>query len=135
MSQAILPRLSLDEGWTCAPVDRRGPSAYVHLIRAPGDPERRARAKSLGGPGNNDKASEGHWSKLPPAEECAEAITALLADDVPRTFNRIAVELWDKTADVAFGQGPDHGLWLLVERGDVEHTLTAPVLFRRRRCS
>lgn len=62
-----------------------------------------------------------------------ERIQKHLADGEPRTFNRICVELGDVTADVAFEKAPDHALWELVAQGAVEHTMTAPILFRRTR--
>lgn len=101
-------------------------SPYLHLIRAKGDPERSPR-----GPGrallwrNLDTRTPEAW---------AERIAAHLNDGVPRTFNRIMVELSDFTADVAFGTTADEGLWLAVERGHLALTHEAPVLFTSPNC-
>lgn len=56
-----------------------------------------------------------------------------LGDGRPRTFNRLGVELFDLTADVLFTTPVNTALWRLVERGLIEHTMEAPVLFRRPR--
>lgn len=112
---------------------RDGMEVFLHIVRAPDDPERRAKAKSLGGTGNNDDATPTHWSKLVkmPVETCVKQIEALLADGKPRTFNAICVELWDKTADILFDENHDHALWRLVAEGRVEHTTVTPIFFRR----
>lgn len=108
-------------------VDRSGMAKYTHLIRHPDDPERSPRSSRRGQHSkwraDMRKGSEPIWS---------EAILVLLSDGVPRTFNRMMVELADYTADVAAGKAPDRALWALVEAGDVEHTQVAPILFRRR---
>ena len=103
--------------------DLSGAAQYVVLIRSEADPERSPRAKG------SDKAPHITIGKVP-AKTWAGRIATLLADGEPRTFNRIAVELVDKTADVVTDTTFEAGLWKLVERGTVEYTPTAPVLFR-----
>lgn len=108
-------------------VDRSGLAQYTHLIRSPDDPERSPREARKGKETAwlrlTAKATRGAWKT---------SIAALLADGVPRTFNRIAVELSDMTADVVFGKAPDQALWELVHEGAIEHTTKAPILFRQR---
>lgn len=66
------------------------------------------------------------------SEELQTAIVDHLWDEVPRTFNRICVELWDKNASTLFSTKADKALWALVEEGVIEHTLEQPVYFRLR---
>jgi len=65
------------------------------------------------------------------AEEWRTRIVAHLADGIPRTLNRIAVELVDATADVV-GDTAEAGLWLAVERGEIWWTAEAPIHFLHR---
>lgn len=78
--------------------DRSGIAAYVHLIRAADDPERKPRPKG----GQADKAPH-------------------------------IIERWDKTADVMFTSVVNDALWALVDDGVIEHTMEAPILFRKTR--
>lgn len=115
---------------TGATVDRSGMAAYAHLVRAKGDPERgdiRTLPEHL-----RDRAAA--WRRTlakSTVDEWKDPILAVLADGEPRTFNRIGVEVLDKTADVLFDMPPDHALWALVQERRIEHTLAAPILFRR----
>ena len=111
-------------------VDRRGAATYVHLIRAPNDPERSPRPKG----GVRDRAPHRTLSKQP-AQFWEPEILGALADGIPRTFNRIGVERFDLTADVLFTTSVNKALWSLVEQGVLEHTLVAPILFRIRKGS
>ena len=106
-------------------VDRSGMAAYVHLIRAEGDPERSERPVG----GRLDRSPHRTLAEVP-VEDCAQQILGLLVDGVPRTFNAIGVELLDHTADTLFGSPYDVALWRLVGDGQLEHTLAAPVVFR-----
>ena len=103
---------------------REGAAVYVHLVRGPADPERSPREARRG--------QSLRWKRLDDAfpAEWADAIVAHLADGVPRTFNRVMVELFDTTADVAFESHADAGLWRAVEDGRLEYTPSAPVYFR-----
>ncbi len=119
--------------WVTGPTVRRdGLAHYLHLVRSPDDPERvdiRTLPEAL-----RDRVAAWRRSlaKATP-ESFEEPILALLADGVPRTFNRIAVELLDKTADVLLDTPPDRALWSLVFASKVEHSIAVPVLFRIRR--
>lgn len=107
-------------------VDRSGAGRYIHLIRGPDDPARSPRPKG----GRADRAPHRTLSKLS-VDDCAADIMRLLADGRPRTFNAIAVELRDHTADTFHRSPFERALWRLAEAGDLEHTLDAPILFRR----
>jgi len=112
--------------WLRAVPDRSGAYDYLVLVRdSLRDPQRRLRGSEAG-----DVAPHRALKKTRP-EEWAEKIVALLEDGKPRTFNAIAVELLDKTADVVGGTPVEKGLWLLVERGVLEYTPKAPIYFRR----
>lgn len=116
--------------WTSGPVDRSGMFVYLHIVRGSDDPARRQRATERADAGGDSQV----WRKLfrkATTEQWRKAICDHLADGVPRTFNRIMVELADMTADVAFDKAPDRALWELVEAGTLEHTLEAPIYFRR----
>lgn len=101
-------------------------SPYVHLIRAKDDPERSPR-----GPGRALL-----WRNLDThtPEQWAERITTHVSDGVPRTFNRIMVELSDFTADVAFGTNAEEGLWVAVANHQLALTHDAPILFTMAAC-
>lgn len=115
-------------GWTCGPVDRSGVAAYLHLIRARNDRERSPRPQG----GYADRSPHRTLAKTC-ATEWRDVILAHMHDGVARTFNRLGVELLDKTADVLFQSPVDDALWSLVSDGLIEHTLAAPILFRLRR--
>lgn len=105
--------------------DLSGRYAYVLMIRHPSDPERRRRGSETG-----DIAPHRTLAKVP-VETFMRSIANLLTDGEPRSFNRISVELTDKTADVTTDSPFEEALWRLVEAGRVEFTPDAPVLFRR----
>ncbi len=112
--------------WIRSAVDRSGLAAFVHLIRHPDDPRRSPRP-----PGGHDERAPHRVLDAMQPEKLERQILDLLADGVPRTFNRMAVELWDVTADVVFETAADRALWRLI--GPVlEHSLEAPVFFRVR---
>jgi len=105
--------------------DRAGLAAYTHLIRSADDPERQPREARRG--------KETAWRrdfKISTRAAWRDRIIAHLADGVPRTLNRIAVELADANASTVFGKAPDLALWDLVYAGKVEHSTNAPILFR-----
>jgi hypothetical protein len=107
------------------PIDRTGTARYIHIIRAPEDPERTPRPPG----GRLDRAPHLTLDEIP-VERCAEMILALFADGAPRTFNAISVELFDHTADMTLDSPLDRALWQLVAQTRLEHTLTAPIRFR-----
>ena len=106
-------------------VDRSGTFAYIVLVRAPEDPSRSPRGK-----GRKDRVGWQHDLKKTTIKEWKEIIFQHLSDGVARTFNRIGVELLDKTADTLLGLNPEEALWKLVEEGKLAHTLRAPIYFR-----
>jgi hypothetical protein len=109
-------------------VDRSHEAIYAHLVRRLDDPERRPRPPG----GVADKMPHRTLAKTTTAADWQPKIASLMADGLPRTFNRIGVELLDLTADVLFKGPVDQALWLLVEAEALEHTLSVPVLFRAR---
>jgi len=113
--------------WTCQPVGKDGVAQYLHLVWGEGDPERKPRPKG----GQKDRTPHHTFNKMSD-EDLQTAIVEHLRDDIPRTFNRICVELWDKNASILFKTKADQALWDLVEEGILEHTFEVPVLFRLR---
>lgn len=107
-------------------VERGGIAQYVHLIRGANDPERSERPVG----GREDRAPHLTLAEVP-VEVCRDRLLGLLVDGRPRTFNAMGVELLDHTADTLFGSPYDDALWQLVAAGHLEHTLEAPILFRR----
>ena len=106
-------------------VDRSGVARYLHLIRDPNDPARSPRPKG----GQADRAPHRTLAKLS-VDDCAAEIVGLLADGRARTFNAIAVELRDHTADTFHRSPFEKALWKLAEADVLEHTLDVPILFR-----
>jgi PAS domain-containing protein len=107
--------------------DLSGVAQYVIMIRAPGDPDRLPRELMK-------KDTLATWRRTlmkQPVEGIAEALRQHLDDGEPRTMNRAAVEMIDKTADLVGGTPFEDALWHLVERGELEFTMAAPVLFRK----
>lgn len=123
MRQEGLPILD----WMTGKADRSGPAAYAHLVRATDDPEERKKRGAEG--------SSVDWKKLAkvPVAEWRQRLLEHMRDGVPRTFNRLCVELTGHTADVCFQEGPDTALWGLADDGLAEHTVDVPVMFRLRR--
>jgi len=114
--------------WWRRPPDRRGIAAYTVMIRAPGDPERAPRpAKMADDPGHAKRWK--NINKVTP-DEWRRQIAKLLSDGRSRTFNEIAVTLAGTTADIAGGKNLEAGLWLAVERQEIEFTRESPVIFR-----
>lgn len=120
------------EEWvTGRAVARDGLDAYIVLIRADDDPAR-GDIRSLPEALRDRQAKWLRKMKKMPIEEAKAMILDLLGDGKARTFNAISVELWDKTADVLFEEVPFHALWQLVEEESIEHTMSAPIRFRRK---
>ena len=127
---SVLSRDLVDSGWvTGETVSREGLDGFLHIVRAPDDPQRSSREERKGlacaWKGDMKASSKGAWT---------EKIRELLADGEPRTFNRIVLELsgLQYSADMALDAAPDHALWALVAAEAIEHTICAPVVFRRR---
>lgn len=122
------PKLS-ERTW--ATEHRAGPEireGYAHLVWGPDDPPRSERPKK----GGREDVSPHLTLKKKKPEVYAKQIMRLMRDGKPRTFNEMGVTLWDKNASILY-QGPvDEALWSLVEKGELEHSLEAPILFRKR---
>ena len=103
------------------------PSPFTIVIRSKSDPERSPRKKGADTLAWKKKVRTGS------PDEWADRIVKLLSDGKPRTFNAIMVELADTTADVAFQEAPEAGLWRAMERGGLEMTYEAPIFFRSRK--
>ncbi len=112
--------------WTTGKVvDRSGRYAFVHLLKDEDDPERSVDTRKVKFLYRNiAKVTKLEWKRR---------LLKHLSDREPRTFNRICVELLDKTADIMFTTIVDDALWDLVRLKQIEHTTESPVLFRVRR--
>lgn len=113
---------SWDTGYV-VPEDRR--NGYTHLIRSPDDPKRSPRPK-------------GGWKDRAPHLTLRKANRLVLGlrllevlGEQELTLNSIAVLGWDLTADVVFTTPINDILWDLVEQGVLEHSMKAPILFRK----
>ena len=111
------------KGWA----SREGMADYLHLVRAKGDPERSPER------GTDNMATWRRKLLKQSAIGWSEDLVRYLTGQQPMTFNRMCVELIDKTADVCHGTPIEEALWMLVEQGHVEHTIELPILFRLRR--
>ena len=105
--------------WSTAIPNREGLTQYTLLIRAPGDEcfEKRRRGAKVGG--------QLAWrASMSPAtvEDWSKRIRLVLADGIPRTFNRLVLEASEGkfTADIAAGKAPETALWLLLPKGELE---------------
>jgi len=119
-------KLEWDYGYKVPDERRKG---YTHLIRARSDPDERVKRGKAAG------YDPQGWRKLSkqPISRHEKRILKLLDDGKPRTFNRIGVEIWGRTADMLAATTINDALWNLVEKDQVEHDLVAPILFRARR--
>ena len=126
-ARAVLP--PEQRQWTREPVDTSGMAFYMIMERSPADPPRRSREARHAAMGRASASSE--WKEIRKAtvEQWAERFLALLSDGRAVTLNALTVELADITADVV-GDNAIAALWLLKDRGLVEHTIDAPVLWR-----
>jgi hypothetical protein len=113
-----------EDFWSCSHPDLVGGLQFVACVWAPGDPDRSPRD------GSDMGALWRKALKAQTVEEHEAVILAHLADGKPRSFNRICVELYDKTAVAMLDLPPDEALWSLTDKGLVEHTNVAPILWR-----
>lgn len=118
------------EWWTrCRPnYDAHPMAKYTIMIRGPDDPERMPREAHPNGR-QPDMAPHRTIAKMD-ILRLKRIILNHLSDGEPRTFNRIGVELWDKTADLLGGTKIETALWDLCVEGSVAFTDHAPILFR-----
>ena len=87
--------------WTSAAgIDRGGVAGYLHLVRAPDDPQRSGDGQDAG------RGWSSRWKSVAgrSVDDCVADLRELFGDGQPRTFNRTAVELYDVTADVLFAK-------------------------------
>ena len=109
-------------------VQRNPEAGYTHLVRAAGDPERSGAAKEQG------RGWTGYVLQRKLKQGClgdfTGSILGLLGDGVARTFNRIAVELLDVTADVAFGTPFEDALEELFDCEQIEMSEGLPIYWR-----
>ena len=115
--------------WRTGPLEREGMETYLHMVRATDDPERSPRAK-MGTKGSDPTREYAKRLRKDTPRHWAERIAEHIADGKARTYNRICVEMLDKTADVLHDTPFDDAIWLLVEEKRVEHTCEIPILFR-----
>jgi hypothetical protein len=108
--------------------DRSGIQAYLVVEMAEDDPERKPRPVG----GQKDKTPHRTIAKMD-AGQVRIVLLQHMADGVARTMNRIGIELWDKPSSVLFQSKVETELWQLVEEGELEFTMEAPVLFRMTR--
>jgi hypothetical protein len=101
-----------------------GPEFRTHLERASGDPSRSKKSKV--------DLSEKIRQRLLDSrsvEQWSEIIYDHLLDGLPRTFNRLMVELCDLNSETCYQTNPDAALWSLLERGKLLRTTEAPLYF------
>jgi hypothetical protein len=112
--------------------DRSGLAAFTVMIRAEEDEafEPARKDRKLKGMARIKAAKE-----LLAAEpkDWAQRFADLATDGVPRTFNRMMLELTDGliTADNATNTNAEEGLWLAVQEQQLEFRNEAPIMFRR----
>ncbi len=113
--------------------DRRGLFAYMHIVRAPGDPERRPRWSEQP---VHSRPTKKKWDADKDAvlNRTRDWWRTAIVDVLTRTrramtFNAMGVVIADVTADVA-PDAADDALWALVAEGVLVHTLSRPVLFK-----
>lgn len=127
------PKLSAQFCWISGVLpDLDGMARFTYMIMAEGDPERTPR-EARGSFAERDTLAL--WRKKlvkDDVESWCEAISAHLASDgAPRSFNRIMVEMIDKTAADVGDTAPWEALWRLLWRGRIALTTnTSPPLFR-----
>ncbi len=129
---------SAGKTWTFGPVDLSGVSKYLIIVRGETDPERQGNKCPKHRGWNTDEAAlktrqargASKTGKLT-AEAAMAAVVELLADGQPRTFNRICVELYDRTADVLCGGPVEAAMWDLAAEHRIEFTMMSPVLWRK----
>lgn len=107
--------------------DLSGMQQYTVCIRSYIDPERMPRELMK-------RDTQAKWLKelmKQPVEAMEVAVMAHMADGQARTFNRIGVEMMDKTADLILGTPFEEAMWSLVAKGELAFTMVAPVFFRK----
>ena len=124
MNQLALPTMEEAPGWWRTVPERTGLAGYPVLIRAEDDPD-----ETIKRGGGADSSAWKDVRKVS-ADEWLTRIAMTLSDGVPRTFNRLAVELTGHTANTFLGEPIEDALWLGVESGVLEYCPVAPIRFR-----
>jgi len=123
------PDLSSAEWNTRAIPNREGLGFYIVAIMASHDPERSAREdREFRGEKGTKHAAD---LRKVPIEEAKRQMLAVIDKYEPVTFNEICIRLLDINASMALGGNYESALWELVETGTIEHTMEAPIYFRR----
>lgn len=106
----------------------------IIMTRDAGDPTSTAEKKTSAEEKRacGDYTQQHLWVGKKPVEEWRASIVEKLSDGEPRTFNRLMVELIDKTADICSGSTPEWAIWELVRDGVIEHTTSEPIFFKIR---
>lgn len=128
------PSVAVDEEpdepdfWSCYMPDFAKDPTLKYLLCewGKGDPERSPRD------GSDMGALWRKALKAESVEQHREVILAHLEDGEERTFNRICIELYDKTAIALLELPPELALWELTAAGLVEHTNNGPIRWRKR---
>jgi hypothetical protein len=114
--------------WKTGPIFRVGAHRYIHLIRAPGEPD------SMRNQDRPVRDGIAQWLKdLKLADRTTwerRVHDSLKKIGKPCTFHRLGLEMLGRSADVLFESPIDDALWSLVEKGVVDHTIRVPILFR-----
>ncbi len=102
--------------------DLSGTGAYLILVRGAADAERLPRGEMA--------VRFPYLTMKSAAADYAPAVLEFFEQRAVSTFNHACVEMFGITADVAPDELVDT-MWCLVEAGQIEHTMEAPVYFRR----
>lgn len=112
---------------------REGMAQYTVMIRAPEDPDPTSKRGSP-----EHRAVRERWGVAPhlalkklPDDELRRALLEALEQHKPCTLNRVGVAAFSLTADILTTDRVLDIWWGMVERGEIEHTNRAPILWRR----
>jgi hypothetical protein len=112
--------------------NREGIYAFIVAIMAPHDPARREREDRKHGYQEGTKRARDLRNAS--IEVAREQVLSAIAAHEPATFNEVCVRLLDLNAVDCTGGNYEAALWGLVETGAIEHTMEAPIYFRRTSC-
>jgi hypothetical protein len=101
-----------------------GMDKYLHLVRAIDDPDRAPRPK-----GGYADRSPHHTLAKTDLNDWRLLIPELMDDGVPRTFNRMSLELIGLTADITHSSPIETALWELVAEGCLMSSSRVPMYF------
>ena len=122
------PAESSEDFWSNGYPDWTIPAIeFVLAIWGPDDPERSPRD------GSDMSALWRKAIKAQTIDDHKPLIAALLSDGIERTFNRICIELYDKTGTAMLRLPPELAIWTLNDEQTIEHTNEAPIRWRVKR--